>query len=161
MSNSTTPAGSASSTMQIGLDTPSHRQHGKLSLLPQDAHPTLGSHPLQYFLLLQVKTLCFSWILAHQGLLPVHRQKNHKEYLKPQELWCSGLSHTSFPWRNKWLAYPATKGVAYGMPVGTNHSTSSPAYHPPTTLSSLAVSQKAGRSDTLWKSRSGSAHSFT
>lgn len=107
VSNSKTPADSASSSMQMGLDAPSHRQHGKLSLLPQDTHPALGSHPLQRFLLLQGKTLCFSWILAHQGLFPVHRgkkkTKQHKEYLKPQELWYSGfsLTYTSFPWRNK------------------------------------------------------------
>lgn len=62
--------------MQMGLDTPAHKQHGKLILLPQDAHPPLRSHPLQCFLLLQMKkTPCFSWILVHQDLLPAHRKK--------------------------------------------------------------------------------------
>lgn len=64
--------------------TPSHRQHGKVSLPLQGPRLTLGSRPRQCFFLLQVKTLCFSWILAHQGLLPVCGQKsvrnnfNHK-----------------------------------------------------------------------------------
>jgi len=154
-------AGSTRSTMQMGLDTPSHRQHGKLSLLPQDAHPTLRSHPLQCFLLLQVKTLCFSWILAHQGLLPVHEQKaiqttlNHKSYSV-----LNSVSHF-ISLEEQVVSLHCNKGVAYSMPVATKHSGSSPSYHPPTRLSSPALSQKAGRSDTLWKTCSGSAHSFT
>ena len=57
-----------------------------MSLPPQDSHPTPGSHPLHCLFLLLVKILCFSWILAHQGLLAVHRQKsirnnlNHKNF---------------------------------------------------------------------------------
>lgn len=63
----------------MGLDTPAQRQHGKLILLPQDVHPALRSHPPQCFLLFQVKeTLCFSWILVHQDLLPAHRKKKKK-----------------------------------------------------------------------------------
>lgn len=158
MSDSQTPAGSASSSIQTELDTTSHRQRGKLSLLPQDAHPTLGSHLLQYFLLLQMKILCFSWFLAHLGLVPVHGHKNHKEYFKSQELQCLVPVSDFTSLEKQVISVHCNKAVAYSMPVGTKHSMSSPAYHPHTRLFS---SHKAGRSDTLWKPCSGSAHSVT
>lgn len=70
-------------TTEMGLDTPAQRQHGKLILLPQDVHPALRSHPPQCFLLFQVKeTLCFSWTLVHQDLLPAHRKKKKKKTTK-------------------------------------------------------------------------------
>lgn len=127
----------------MGLDTWSHRQHRKLSLLPQDAHPALGSHHLQRRLLLEVKTLCFSWILVHQGLLPVHRPKqtirntlNHMSYGV-----LVSLSHF-ISLEEQVVSIHCNKRVAYSMPVGIKHSMSSPAYHPSTRLSSLAVARR-------------------
>lgn len=72
------------------------------------------------------------------------------------------LSHLHFISLEEQMAsVQCNKGVVYSIHVGTKHSVSSPAYHPPTRLPSLPASQKAGRSVTLWKSYSGSAHSFT
>lgn len=85
--------------------------------------------------------------------------ENPEEYLKP--LQCSGLYHTSFPWMNKWLVYTATTERPTAHLQAPNTPCPNPVYHPPTSLSSLAISQKVGRSDTLWKSCSGNTRSFT
>lgn len=129
---------------------PHPRQHEKMSLPPQDSHPTPGSHPLHCLFLLLVKILCFSWILAHQGLLAVHRQKsirnnlNHKNYSLSVPI--SEFIHASSPWSNKQLLYMATT-VAYSMPISTQCSMSSSP--DPTKLSSPAVIQMARRSHSI------------